>query len=147
MNATAKTLTLLALPTALTALGGCASTGQTSYVERDYRGYDTVAMRQPAYVYADGPYSSDVVVVQEAPPPAQCVTIVREAPPPLIVERRPAPPANSFVWVNGYWANQRGQWVWVRGRWAQPPQGHKTWVAPHWEPHGNEYHFSVGVWK
>ena len=73
--------------------------------------------------------------------------MVRGAPPREIVERIPSSPGRDYVWLPGYWAAERERWVWVSGRWAKPPRANARYERPHWEAHGEEFHFSVGVWR
>jgi hypothetical protein len=73
--------------------------------------------------------------------------IVREAPPPVIVERRPSPPGQGHVWVDGYWNWNGHKYVWERGHWAVPPRGRAVWVAPRYERHEQGYRYMPGQWR
>jgi hypothetical protein len=76
------------------------------------------------------------------------VNLILSAPPPprheVVVERsRPGP---DYVWVNGYWGNNRGRQEWVAGRWARPPHARAVWVEPRWERRDRGYVFVNGYW-
>ena len=88
-------------------------------------------------------YSEPAPVVYEPGP----VVVVHRAPPPVIVEREVVRPGPNYVWVNGYWRPDHDRWVWVKGHWAAPPRRDAVWVAPRYEHHGEEVHFSMGFWR
>jgi hypothetical protein len=103
----------------------------------------------PAPVVVPPPAASPVVVTPTpvVAEPAPAVIVVRRPPPAVIVERVGPPPGPRYMWVQGYWAAQRGDWAWVRGHWEVPPRVGAVWVAPRYEAHGSEFHFSLGFWK
>lgn len=68
----------------------------------DDRGYSAPAPPPPASVYAYGGGSY----------------------------RRAPMPGPGFVWVDGFWAFNRGRYVWIDGFWARPPYGGARWMAP-----------------
>ena len=76
------------------------------------------------------------------------LNLILGAPPPprheVIVERdRPGP---DYIWVNGYWGNNRGRQEWVAGHWARPPHARAVWVEPRWERRDSGYVFVNGYW-
>ena len=76
------------------------------------------------------------------------INLMLNAPPPprheVIVERsRPGP---DYVWINGYWGNNRGRQEWVAGHWARPPHARAVWVEPRWERRDRGYVFVNGYW-
>ena len=40
------------------------------------------------------------------------------------------PPAQGYVWIDGYYAWGGRQYTWEPGRWAMPPRGYTVSVAP-----------------
>lgn len=69
-----------------------------------------------------------------------------DPPPPRAVVVRPAPPAPSYTWANGYWDWNGAQWVWVNGRWIAPRAGY-VYVAPRWEQRSNGYVYIDGGYR
>ena len=79
--------------------------------------------------------------VAQADPPARVVVHTPRIHAQVIApEARPARPATSYVWVEGYWTSTRGRAVWIAGHWQYQPlrctAGHYTqqygrtvWVA------------------
>jgi hypothetical protein len=91
----------------------------------------------------------DETVYVEQPPyaePPQYV-IVREAPPPGVVERRPTPPGQGLIWIEGYWHWDGQRYVWRSGHWAVPPRGRAVWVAPRYEKHEKGFQYTPGRWR
>jgi hypothetical protein len=110
------------------------------------------------YLYDDD-HPHHTVVVEQAPPPPGAVVVqqptyvepapivvTQEAPavPEEVIVARPGP---EFVWVGGYYNWDHEHWVLVRGHWERPPHTGARWIPPHTERHGNEVHFSAGVWR
>lgn len=147
MNTQKSTLFVVLLNAAVLPFAGCVIHERTTvYEDRPERVY----IRDPGpppVVYQPAP---PPVVYQPAPP-----VVVQE--PSVIVVRRPVPaprvevvsprPGPRHVWVSGYWVAQRGDWVWVPGRWETPPRAGAVWVAPRYDRHGTDVHFSLGFWR
>ena len=53
------------------------------------------------------------------PAVGQISVVIGRTPPPLRYERRPPPPGEGFVWVDGYWRVDRGRYVWAPGVWQR----------------------------
>ncbi len=107
------------------------------------------------YLYDDHPHHP--VVVEQAPPPGAVVAqptyvepapvvVAQEAPavPEEVVIAQPGP---EFVWIGGYYNWDHGHWALVHGHWERPPHAGARWVPAHTERHGNEVHFTAGVWR
>jgi hypothetical protein len=91
------------------------------------------------------PQRSEPVYVEQQQP---TYVIVTEAPPaPRIVERRPAPPAAEYVWIDGYYSWSGRQYVWEPGRWAVPPSGYAVWVGPRYDRDQRGYRYTSGHWQ
>jgi hypothetical protein len=88
-----------------------------------------------------------VYVEQPQPQPQPQYVIVREAPPAIIVERRPPPPGQGHIWIDGYWNWNGRQYVWESGRWAVPPRERTIWIAPRYERHEQGYRYMPGQWR
>src|SRR3979409_2661335 len=53
------------------------------------------------------------------------------APPaPPRASRVPPQPGPDYVWVDGYWYPENGQYRWHNGYWTHPPYAEAYWVAP-----------------
>ena len=90
-------------------------------------------------------HSEPVYVEQQTEP---TYVIVTEAPPaPRGVERRPAPPAQGYVWIDGYYAWGGRQYTWEPGRWAMPPRGYTVWVGPRYDHDQRGYRYTAGHWQ
>jgi len=101
-------------------LAGCRHHGSV-YVERSAPPR-TVYVEEPAYV------------------------VVQEPPPAIIVERRLPPPSGLHIWIDGFWHWDGHRYGWHRGHYELPPRGHAVWVAPRYERHDREYHYTPGHW-
>ncbi len=75
---------------------------------------------------------SEVVYVQQSPPPPRVETIV-------------VSPSPGYVWCGGEWI-WNGGWVWTSGRWCAPQRPYAVWIGGSWEsgPHG--WHHHPGHW-
>jgi hypothetical protein len=82
--------------------------------------------------------------VYEEPQPQY--VIVREAPPPVLIERRPAPPSEAYVWIDGYWNWDNQRYSWQAGRYVVPPQADVAWVAPRYDRDAQGYRYTPGTW-
>ncbi len=159
-------LALATLALATISFAGCVVHDSSASYHHQHPVYEQApppaVVYQPAPGYQPGPpppvgYQPQPVVVQEIPPPQrvvvvqepppQPVLVVRNSPPPRHVEVIPANPGRGAVSSVGCWVAQPTGWVWVSGRWAVPPHPNAVWVAPRWDQHGSEFHFSVGVWQ
>ena len=66
------------------------------------------------------------------------------APPPAPrAYRVPPQPGPDYVWIDGYWYPQNGQYRWHNGYWTHPPYPNAYWVAPYYE-RGQYY---TGHWE
>jgi hypothetical protein len=72
-----------------------------------------------------------VVVVEEEPPPPRVV----------VVETRP-----GFVWIEGRWHRNGGQWVWYDGHWERQRSGY-VWEQGRWERRGRGHVWVQGSWR
>jgi hypothetical protein len=91
-------------------------------------------------------HRNEPVYVEQRQEPAY--VIVTEAPPAQrIVERRPARPAQEYVWIDGYYAWSGHQYVWEPGRWEAPPRGYATWVGPRYDRDQRGYRYTAGHWQ
>jgi len=66
---------------------------------------------------------------------AQVSFDVRIGPPPPAPRayRVPRQPGPDYVWVEGYWYPENGQYRWHNGYWTLPPYPDAYWVAPYYE--------------
>lgn len=71
---------------------------------------------------------------------------IGSAPPPIRYERRPPPPGEGFVWTDGYWGTQDGEYVWVPGRWQQAPYAGAYWSHPHYDHYNQGWRMHEGHW-
>lgn len=92
--------------------------------------------REPAYEESEPRY------VKQQPQ----YVVVPQAPPPVIVERRPAPPSEAYVWIDGYWNWDNTRYTWQRGRYVVPPDRDAVWVAPRYDRDTHGYRYSPGQW-
>ena len=54
--------------------------------------------------------------------------------PPAPRAYRVAPrPGPDYVWVEGYWYAERGQYRWHDGYWTRPPYEGAYWVEPYYD--------------
>lgn len=65
-----------------------------------------------------------------------------EPPPPReeVVESRA-----GYIWIQGRWDQQNGQWIWIDGHWEQERQGY-TYNRGEWVQRGNSWHWVEGNW-
>jgi hypothetical protein len=99
-------------------------------------------------VVSDRPHRSEPVYVEQRQQQEPTYIIVTEAPPaPRNVERRPAPPAQGYVWIDGYYSWSGRQYAWEPGRWAMPPRGYTTWVGPRYDRDQRGYRYTAGYWQ
>ncbi|KVG35037.1 YXWGXW repeat-containing protein [Burkholderia ubonensis] len=69
------------------------------------------------------------------------------APPPLRHDRRPPPPRpHGYLWTDGYWRWQGGQYRWVPGRWIARRPGHR-WIPGYWRRQGPTWVYVDGYWR
>ena len=64
-------------------------------------------------------------------------------PPAPRAYRVPPQPGPDYVWVDGYWYPENGQYRWHGGYWTRPPYPDAYWVAPYYQD--NEYY--TGHWE
>ena len=68
--------------------------------------------------------------------------------PPAPTETIPMPPpATNAVWAPGYWLYDSRGYSWTHGHWEIPPPCAHTYVAAHWENHGDRYVFIRSYWQ
>jgi len=70
---------------------------------------------------------------------------VNLAPPMLPVYMQPAPPADDFLWMPGYWAYDDG-YFWVPGTWVMAPQRGYLWTPGYWSWDNGLYYWHRGYW-
>lgn len=76
--------------------------------------------------------------------------VTRSLPPPpssTPAETIPASPAPNAVWIPGYWSYNGRGYEWIGGRWEIPPANARSYVAAHWEDHGDRYVYVPGYWQ
>jgi len=78
---------------------------------------------------------------------ANAQIVVRIGPPPRVVERRPPPPHEGAVWVQGYHRWDGNAYVWVPGEYRDPPHPHAAWVDGHWAHRSGGYVWVEGHWR
>jgi hypothetical protein len=64
-------------------------------------------------------------------------------PPAPRAYRVPPQPGPDYVWVDGYWYPENGQYRWHNGYWTHPPYPDAYWVAPYYQ--GGQYY--SGHWE
>jgi hypothetical protein len=62
------------------------------------------------------------------------------APRAYVVPARPGP---EYVWVEGYWYAERGQYRWHDGYWTRPPYEGAYWVDPYYV----DGRYVAGYWE
>ncbi len=67
-------------------------------------------------------------------------------PPAPRVEAIAPPPGADFVWINGHWRFDHGQYVWESGRWERHHRG-EHWLAAHWVQRGPGWQYVAGRWE
>lgn len=77
--------------------------------------------------------------------PAPAVTVYA-APPAPLVEYRSLPPAQGYLWLDGYWNWGGAHYAWVPGRWVNPPPG-QVWAPRVWQRDGERWHSHGGHWE
>ena len=66
------------------------------------------------------------------------------APPPAPrAYRVPPQPGPDYVWIEGYWYPENGQYRWHNGYWSRPPYEDAYWVAPYYQ--SGQYY--TGHWE
>lgn len=66
-------------------------------------------------------------------------------PPAAKPEKKPAAPANNYVWRPGHWAPAEGEWRWVAGEWALPPTPVSVWIEGKYDE--KEQRWTAGYWQ
>jgi hypothetical protein len=120
-------------------------------VERPPRRVYVEQQPQPVYVEQQPP---PPVYVQQQPPPPVYVQepppnaiVVTEAPPPPRMEVESPMPGPDFIWVQGYWTNDRGAWIWIGGQWQHPPHPGARFEPDRWQPVRGGYVRVQGGWR
>jgi len=116
------------------ALGGAILGGTIGAIAGGTLGNSVDQQRGTIYGYPEDRGYRRVRVEQAPPPPAYQETI-------------PAPPAPNAVWIPGYWSYDGRGYAWVRGNWEVPPPLAHTYVAAHWERHGDRDVYIPGSWR
>jgi WXXGXW repeat (2 copies) len=83
----------------------------------------------PACVVTGTARMRGTVAYSEPPPPQQ-----------EVVQRR-----DGYIWIQGRWDYQDGQWVWINGRWEQERQGY-VYNEGQWVQRGSSWHWVEGNW-
>ena len=102
-----------AVPVAVAALAGCSHT--------------TREVVTPTPVITAAP---PTVVVANTPS-----TVATTPPPAPRAEVRPPAPGSGYIWQDGYWSWNNGQYEWVPGYWVISRSG-ATRVPQRWESDG-----------
>jgi hypothetical protein len=100
------------------------------------------AREERVYVEQRPRYVQQGVYVEPQPQ----YVIVQEEPPPVLIERRPAPPSEAYIWIDGYWNWDHQRYSWEAGRYVMPPQADVVWVAPRYDREGQGYRYTPGAW-
>jgi hypothetical protein len=80
-------------------------------------------------------------------PPGLEVHITTGRPPAVRHEMRPARPGPDYVWIGGYWADERGHWEWVPGRWERQAAPDSYWIPARYIRTGHGYIYEPGHWS
>jgi hypothetical protein len=80
------------------------------------------------------------------PAVGQISVVIGRTPPPLRYERRPPPPGEGFVWVDGYWRVDGGRYVWAPGVWQRAPYAGAYWSHGHWDHYPEGWRYHEGHW-
>lgn len=64
-------------------------------------------------------------------------------PPAPRAYRVPPQPSPDYVWIEGYWYPEDGQYRWHNGYWSRPPYPDAYWVAPYYQ--SGQYY--TGHWE
>jgi hypothetical protein len=75
--------------------------------------------------------------------PVAYVEVEEEPPPPRVVVMDSRP---GFIWVEGRWYRQGGQWVWRDGYWERERVGY-YWEQGRWERRGRGHVWVEGRWR
>ena len=75
--------------------------------------------------------------------PVAYVEVEEEPPPPrtVVVETRP-----GFIWIEGRWVRNGGQWAWRDGYYERERAG-MVWEQGRWERRGNGHVWVEGGWR
>ena len=52
----------------------------------------------------------------------------------------------GYVWIEGNWMRDGGQWDWVQGRWEAEQPGY-VWVQGRWQREGQGWRWRPGRWE
>jgi hypothetical protein len=85
------------------------------------------------------------VPVYREPPPV--MMRVPGPPPEAIVERLPPPPGPDYVWQQGHWRFENGQYVWRPGHYVLRPPHAGEWIPAHWVQREGAWYFVEGHWR
>jgi hypothetical protein len=94
------------------------------------------------YVAPQPQYVQPGVYVEQQPQ----YVIVKEEPPPVRIERRPAPPSDAYIWIDGFWSWDNQRYRWEAGHYVMPPQPDVVWVAPRYDHDAQGYRYTPGTW-
>jgi hypothetical protein len=72
---------------------------------------------------------------------------VRSGPPPLRAEAVLVSPGPGYVWIPGYYRNERGGYVWIGGHYERSPRARARWVPGHWENSRRGWYYVDGHWR
>ncbi len=75
------------------------------------------------------------------------IRIASDAPPRARVERRPARPNRSAVWIDGSWDRQDDRWEWLSGRWEQPSDRHARWMKAKYRRDNGAWRYEPAHWS
>ncbi len=62
------------------------------------------------------------------------------------VYERPVSPGATYVWVDGDWRWQRGNYVYSNGYWSKS-KPNRTWVGGTWVNTPKGYYWKKGYWR
>jgi hypothetical protein len=74
------------------------------------------------------------------------VPVVTVAPPAPEYEVVPEAPYPGYVWIDGAWLWEGGEYRWHRGHWEAPREGFH-WVPHTWVREGNGWRMQGGRWE
>lgn len=97
-------------------------------------------LRADGYVWTEGRWKTH----ENQPVPSQARSsdvIVLQEPPPPYSESIPSSPGPDYVWFRGHWAWQ-DRWVWIHGRYEQRPQ----WAEGRWDRTPTGWVWIEGRW-
>jgi len=122
------------LPLAVAAgvvLSGCSSSHQQETLTPTSR--TVVTTQHSQTTTTTGPDTETTTTGPVTTTTTRTIIVAPNPPPPPRSEVITGAPAESDVWVSGFWTFSNSQWVWLPGHWEARPRVGAVWVPGHWD--------------